>query len=51
MAIGFAHAGELMRMEVERDAKKLKTDYIGSIFCGSVELADTYGIELQHKVT
>ena len=51
MALGFAHAGELMRMEVERDAKKLKTDYIGSIFCGSVELADTYGIELQHKVT
>ena len=50
MALGFAHAGELMRMEVERDAKKLKTDYIGSIFCGSVELADTYGVELNHKV-
>jgi hypothetical protein len=50
MAIGFAYAGELMRVEVERDAKKLKTDYIGSIFSGSVELADTYGIELTDKV-
>ena len=50
MAIGFAYAGELMRVEIERDAKKLKTDYIGSIFSGSVELADTYGIELTDKV-
>jgi hypothetical protein len=51
MALGFGYAGELMRMEVERDAVRLKTDYVGSIFCGSVELADTYGIELTHKVT
>ena len=50
MALGFAYAGELMRVEIERDAKKLKTDYIGSIFSGSVELADTYGIELTDKV-
>ena len=51
MAIGFGYAGDLMRMEVERDAVRLKTDYVGSIFCGSVELADTYGVELTHKVT
>ena len=51
MAIGFAYADELMRLEVERDAIRLKTDYVGSLFCGSVELADSYGIELTHKVT
>ena len=51
MAIGFAWAGELLRVEMERDAVRLKSDIIGSCFCGSVELADTYGVELQHKVT
>tara|TARA_R100000781_G_scaffold94684_2_gene59018 strand:+ start:10174 stop:11037 length:864 start_codon:yes stop_codon:yes gene_type:complete len=51
MALGFGYAGQLMRVEVERDAVRLKTDYVGSIFCGSVELADTYGVEMQHKVT
>jgi len=51
MAIGFGYAGELMRVEIERDAVRLKTDYVGSIFCGTTELADTYGVELTHKVT
>ena len=51
MAIGFGYAGEMMRVEVERKAAALRTDYVGSIFCGTAELADTYGVELQHKVT
>ncbi len=50
MAIGFGYAGELMRVEVERKAAALRTDYVGSIFCGTAELADTYGVELTHKV-
>ena len=51
MALGFGYAGEMMRVEVERDAIRLKTDYVGSIFCGTTELADTYGVELTDKVT
>ena len=51
MALGFGYAGEMMRVEIERDAIRLKTDYVGSIFCNSTELADTYGVEMQHKVT
>jgi hypothetical protein len=50
MALGFGYAGELMRVEVERKAAALRTDYVGSIFCGTAELADTYGVELTHKV-
>ena len=50
MAIGFGYAGPMMRVEVERKAAALRTDYVGSIFCGTTELADTYGVELNHKV-
>ena len=51
MALGFAYAGDMLRVEVDRDVQRLKTDYVGSMFCGVVELADSYGVELQHKVT
>ena len=50
MALGFAYAGQLINVEIERDAVRLKTDYVGSIFAGTVEIADTYGVELTHKV-
>ena len=51
MALGFGYAGQFPNVEVERDAVRLKTDYVGSMFCGSVEIADTYGVEIQSKVT
>jgi hypothetical protein len=51
MALGFGYAGEFPRVEIERDAVRLKTDYVGSMFCGSVEIADSYGIEIQSKVS
>lgn len=51
MAIGFAYAGQLVNVEVERDAVRLKTDYVGSCFAGTCEIADAYGVELTHKVT
>ena len=51
MALGFAYAGQMLRVEVDRDVQRLKTDYVGTMFCGGVEVADSYGVELQHKVT
>jgi len=44
-------SGDEVRIEVERTAKQLLTSWIGSVFCGVIEIYDGYGVELHTKTS
>jgi len=50
-ALAFGYVNPMIRVEAEREKKKLRNDVVFSMFCDAGELVDAYGVEIKSDVS